>query len=403
MAPAYASPHRTPVKDEGPARIAMCAAYSRSMKQGPRFLLLIPGGIALLAGCVGALALLDMQVPGPSDRLMASHGVLMVLGFVGTVISLERAVALGKAWGYAAPALLGLGALVLLTPANPRIGGMCFVAGSLLLLAVYGALLKRYLAPETVVQALGAALAAGGALIWLGGAPVATALPWWAGFVILTIAGERAELARIEAPRMGVHTLRYSSMVIASVLAATLWPTLGGVLLGAALLALVGALVKADVARRMAGATGMPRYAAVAMLAGYAWLALAGALWLVSSPIAVGPVYDATIHAVFLGFTMSMIMAHAPMILPAVLRIKLPYVPIMYVPLVALHGSLVVRLLAGDAYGSETALTWGGAVNVAAVVAFMGVAVGTAVWAAVRERSPGTTPSAPAVKQQVGS
>ena len=40
-----------------------------------------------------------------------------------------------------------------------------------------------------------------------------------------------------------------------------------------------------------------------------------------------GPAYDAVVHAVFLGFTLSMIMAHAPVILPAVLRRPLPYRP----------------------------------------------------------------------------
>jgi hypothetical protein len=34
---------------------------------------------------------------------------------------------------------------------------------------------------------------------------------------------------------------------------------------------------------------------------------------------------DAVIHAAFLGFAMSMVMAHAPVIPPAVLRRPLPY------------------------------------------------------------------------------
>lgn len=365
------------------------------MSKATRFALLVPGGVALLAGSLAALALLGVSVPGDNERLMAAHGVLMVLGFVGTVIALERAVALGAIWGFGAPAALGFGGLVLLTPADPRIGGSAFVVGTLWMLAVYGKLLQRSLAPETVVQALGAALAAGGAAIWLGGAPVFLSLPWWAGFVVLTIAGERAELARIESPRMGTHMLRVASGLIVAILAATLWPSFGGVLIGAALLVLVGVLVATDVARRLIRATGMPRFAAWAMLSGYVWLALAGGLWLVSSPIQTGAVYDAAIHSVFLGFTVSMIMAHAPMIMPAVLRVALPYVPVMYVPLALLHVSLVIRLLGGDAYGLEWALTLGGVLNVASVVLFMVTAVGTAIWAAVRARRPAPMAAAP--------
>lgn len=372
------------------------------MRKGARFALLIPGGVALIAGSIAALALLGLNLPGDADRLMAAHGILMVLGFVGTVIALERAVALGAVWGFGAPALLGTGGIVLLTPADPRLGGIAFVLGTLWMLAVYGALLRRSLAPEAVVQALGAALAAGGAAIWLGGAPVSLSLPWWAGFVVLTIAGERAELARIESPRMGTHMLRVACALIVAIVAGTLWPAFGGVLIGAALLVMVGVLVSTDVARRMIHSTGMPRFAAWSMLAGYAWLALAGGLWLVSSPIQTGPVYDAAIHAVFLGFTMSMIMAHAPMIMPAVLRIALPYVPVMYAPLALLHVSLLIRLLGGDAYGLEWALTFGGILNVAAVIMFMLTAVGTAVWAALaakRRAAATATPTSSNVKE----
>ena len=51
--------------------------------------------------------------------------MLLVLGFVGTLIALERAVALRRPAGYPAPALLGLGALLLLSPASAarRSGG----------------------------------------------------------------------------------------------------------------------------------------------------------------------------------------------------------------------------------------------------------------------------------------
>lgn len=365
------------------------------MSKAARFALLIPGGVALIAGSIAALALLGVSAPGNSEQLMASHGVLMVLGFVGTVIALERAVALGAVWGFGAPASLGFGAVALLTQADPRNAALAFVAGTVWMLIVYGALLRRNLAPETVVQALGAMLAAGGAVIWLGGAPVSVSLPWWVGFVVLTIAGERAELARIESPRMGAHTLRVASALVVAVLAATLWPTIGGALIGAVLLVLVGVLVATDVARRLIRATGMPRFASWAMLAGYVWLAVAGGVWLVASPIQSGPAYDAAIHAAFLGFTMSMIMAHAPMIMPALLRIALPYVPVMYGPLVVLHVSLVIRLVGGDAYGVDWALTVGGVLNIVAVIAFALTAVGTAVWAAIRSRRSVASPQAP--------
>ncbi|MGJ3560865.1 hypothetical protein ACR6C2_30325 [Streptomyces sp. INA 01156] len=106
----------------------------------------------------------------------------------------------------------------------------------------------------------------------------------------------------------------------------------GTLLLAVALLALVAWLTTYDVARRTLRSTGLPRFSAACLLAGYAWLGLAGALWLLDGPIADGPRYDALVHCVFLGFVISMIMAHAPVILPAVLRRPLPYRPVLAVP-----------------------------------------------------------------------
>nr|BFE78121.1 hypothetical protein GCM10020093_007220 [Planobispora longispora] len=52
------------------------------------------------------------EIPAPV-AFTEQHGPLMALGFLGTLISLERAVALRSRWGYAAPALSALGAVAL--------------------------------------------------------------------------------------------------------------------------------------------------------------------------------------------------------------------------------------------------------------------------------------------------
>ena len=73
-----------------------------------RLIFLIPAGVALLAGLDAGLLLLGLPAPVTTERLPDAHGMVMVLGFVGTVIALERAVALRRAAGFAAPALLGV-------------------------------------------------------------------------------------------------------------------------------------------------------------------------------------------------------------------------------------------------------------------------------------------------------
>jgi hypothetical protein len=137
---------------------------------------------------------------------------------------------------------------------------------------------------------------------------------------------------------------------------------------------------------------------ALAMLAGFAWLAVAGGIWLVAGAVTEGPVYDAVLHAVFLGFVMSMVIAHAPVILPAVLRRPLPYRPVMLVPLALLHVSLAFRLLAGDAWGSVTAVRVGGVANVVAVLMFLAVAAWSVVVGPPARATPGraSSPDEPA-------
>ncbi|WP_372594977.1 hypothetical protein [Actinotalea sp.] len=334
---------------------------------------LLPAGIALLAGLDAALLLLGVPAPLTLDRLPEVHGALLVLGFVGTVIALERAVALAAPAGFLAPAAFGLGALALLSPAPMAVGQGLFVLGALAQVGVYRALWRRQESEALALQVLGAVLALGSALLWWAGVPVATVLPWFAGFLVLTIAGERLELARVGSLTAGTErgVLALGTTVLAAVAAATLWSEVGHPLLGLALLALVTRLLVIDVARRLVRSTGLPRYMAWCLLAGYAWLLVAGGIWLLVGFVPDGPGYDAVVHAVFLGFTLSMIMAHAPVILPAVLGTPLPYSPAFGVPVVLLHVSLLLRVAGGDLWGATWALQVGGALNVVAVLTFV--------------------------------
>jgi len=59
--------------------------------------LLLLGAVALLAGLTGSLRLLGVPMPPETAGPAAAHGFLMTLGFLGTLIALERAVA-ASAW-----------------------------------------------------------------------------------------------------------------------------------------------------------------------------------------------------------------------------------------------------------------------------------------------------------------
>jgi hypothetical protein len=313
-------------------------------------LLALPGAVALLAGLDAALLLLDLPAPVTAARLPDVHGVLLVLGFVGTVVALERAVALRTTAGLMAPALLGLGAVLLVTPLPDTLGGTALLLGTLALVAVYVPLWRRQRRDVVLVQILGAVLAAGAATLWLGGMPVPHLVPWLAGFVVLTVAAERVELARVAVPASTERgVLLGSAAVTVATVAALLWPRVGYPVLGLVVLGLAGWLASHDVARRTLRGRGLPRFTAGCVLAAYVWLSVAAVCWLVGGPVFDGERYDAVVHAMFLGFTVSMVMAHAPMVLPAVLRIPLAYHPVLVAPAALLHISLVLRLWIGDA------------------------------------------------------
>lgn len=341
-----------------------------------RLVFLLPAGIALLAGLDAALLLLGLPAPVTTDRLPDIHGVLLVLGFVGTLIALERAVAARRRVGFVAPALLGVGALVLVSPAPLLVGKTLLVAGTAALALLYLPLWRRQRDHAVLVQALGAVAATGAAVLWLGGVPAPLLLPWLAAFVILTISGERLELARLAmGPRAGTMLVLLAAGILAAIVGTLLWPRVGAPLLGLVLVVLTGWLAWHDIARATVRSVGLPRLAAVCMLAGYAWLGIAAGIWLTGGPAIDGYRYDAVVHAVFLGFTFSMIMAHAPVILPAVLRRPFPYHAVLYVPVIALQVSLITRVWIGDALAQQQAWLISGALNVLALLSFMVIAV----------------------------
>lgn len=364
-----------------------------------RLIFLIPAGVALLAGLDAGLLLLGLPAPVTTERLPDAHGMVMVLGFVGTVIALERAVALRRSAGFAAPALLGVGGLLVTSAAPLRLGQVALTVGAAALVLVYIPLWRRQRDDSVLIQAFGAVLATGGAMLWLGGMPVARLLPWLAGFVVLTIAGERLELARVTllASATVRQLIGLAAMITFGTVLTLLWPVVGYPVLGLSLLSLVWWLLVHDVARRTIRAKGLPRFMAGCLLSGYLWLAVAGAIWVLAGGVTDGPAYDAVIHAVFLGFTMSMIMAHAPVILPAVLRCRLPYHPVMIAPPVLLHTSLLLRLAVGDARSLDMARQTGGALNVLALLGFAAITAGSAIRAGrprrVATATPPTTPA----------
>jgi len=278
---------------------------------------------------------------------VALHGPLMVSAFFGTVIALERAAALDKPWAYAAPLAAGLGGIALLSGFVVAGLALMVLAASIFVLC-NAVVLQRQPSLETAALAAGAAAWLAGNLMLFEGR---AAVPWWIAFFALTIGGERLELSRYLKRPAWVRRM-FGVLAFLLVLSPLVPRALGLVLI-----ALAAWLFAFDLARVTIRQGRLPRYVAACLLAGYFWLGLGGAL------IALSTAYDAALHAVFVGFVFSMVFGHAPVILPAVLRVRFPYHPVLYLPLALLHASLAVRV-----FVSAPAGAWG---NAAAIALFI--------------------------------
>jgi len=334
-----------------------------------RLPLLALGFVGLIVGVSAGLARLGWSAPALALSAASLHGPLLVGGFLGAVIALERAVALGGYWAYFAPLLAGLGTLAAVAGA-PVPAAWCFLAGSLVLLAASAVLFGRQPAPFTAVLALGSLCWSTGNALWATGSSVPEVVLWWLAFPILTIAGERLELTRLLPPAPVARRVFVLILVAIGgglLLTHSQW---GPPLFGSGLIALSGWLLRQDIARRTVRTRGLTRFIAVCLLSGYAWLAVGGGIVLVGGIAPGAASYDAALHALLLGFVFAMIFGHAPVIFPAVLRVAIPYHPSFYVPLVLLHLSLILRL-AGDATGRFDWTKLGGMLNALALAAFI--------------------------------
>ena len=87
-----ASVSAAPPKPDGPIRAAASFEKWRRLRWIP----LAAGAGALLVGLWVGLARLGLALPGGMPARAEFHSALMISGFLGTVISLERAVAIGQ-------------------------------------------------------------------------------------------------------------------------------------------------------------------------------------------------------------------------------------------------------------------------------------------------------------------
>lgn len=333
--------------------------------------LLALGILCLVGGVLAGLARLAWNVPIAAPA--GWHGALMISAFFGAVISLERAVAVGRGWAFFAPACAGLGGVLLLAGAPQLTAQILLLGAAAIMVTGSVTVIRRQAASFTIILAIAASCWLVGNLVWLAKGSVTAPVPWWLGFLILTIAGERLELTRFLPTPAAAR--RLFSVIVGTIVAGAsfeLWKdNLGLRLFSFGLLVLALWLMRYDIARINVRKKGLTRFIAVCLLLGYGWLCAAGLLGLAGALMPGHSWRDAALHAIGLGFVFSMVLGHAPVIVPAVTRLKLPYHAAFYLPLLVLHASLVLRV--AGVVGENFALRrYGGLANACALLLFVG-------------------------------
>ncbi len=325
--------------------------------------------LALFFGLWAGLLRIGWAFPSFASLALA-HGPLMVSGFLGVLIPLERAVAIRQRWMFGVPLCSGIGWIMLFL--FPPLGALLMNLGSLGMLAILWVMWRREPQLHTLTLLLGGAAWVIGNLLWLAGQPIYRVVPWWMAFLLLTIAGERLELQRVLRPAGWKHQLFLILIggICLSTLLTAVELNLASRLLGLFLLGLSLWFLRFDLAiRNLKHPAPLTRYIAMALASGFLWQGLSGLLFLFYGAVYAGPTYDAVLHSFFVGFVFAMIFGHAPMIFPALLGKQARFSSLLYFPLGLLHLSLILRVV-GDWTMQASARQWGGLLNALAILLF---------------------------------
>lgn len=333
--------------------------------------LFLAGGLfCLLLGTYAGLLKLGLSLPG---ALAGYHGPLMVCGFLGTLIGLERAVHVGTRWALWVPLSAFGGALCLLAGQVPWALGLWLFSAILHL----GVFLKGHFPlklPADVLNLSALFCWLISLFFWIEGHSLRTVSVALLFFPLLTILAERWPGSTAKLKIAGFITL--GSGLALSALLLFLLPNpdlplrLSGVcLMGAGLFL----LWEENELKRQIYEQGWELYLERVMLLSYGWLSLSGLLFLLLGAQGLrAPFYDLLIHGLSLGFILGVIFSHFYKVLKALLGADLPFYQSYYLPWGGLQAGLFLR-----AFGklSENLLLWqiGGSLNVLALLLFLGL------------------------------
>jgi hypothetical protein len=330
------------------------------------FLSLITG---LITG-LGRIGWSGMALPS-----MVHHGGIMIGGFLGTLIILEKIIPLKKKILYGIPVLSALSVMMFIFSLD-EIAFVLLVAASVGLVLVFTYYFLQERSPVYFLMLIGSFCWLTGNLLLMKNEFYPQAVSWWMAFTLFVIGAERIELMKF-LPVSPYQKLLFVGGLLLFVIGSLLsFHGIGNVITGLSLAFAAIWLLRHDIIGISIKKSGLTRYIAIALLSGYLCLFICGVFLMAFKTQAFA--YDIVVHTFFIGFVLSMILAHGPIILPGVIGVHhKPYNRLFYICLIVLHVSWLTRAVSSILLEFETRRLSGILTTIAILGYFITLAVTT--------------------------
>ncbi|KYG79627.1 hypothetical protein [Roseivirga echinicomitans] len=300
----------------------------------------------------------------PMYGLAGFHGVLMLGGFLGSLICFEKAIMIKKSWAYIVPLLSGLSIFAFLLN-QASIGYLLQISASFGLVMIYVLLVNSTKGYDILLPLIGAMCWMAGNVLLYQTQFYPTVFPWWIAFILFTIVGERLEL-----PFSYKHKrLLYVLLLITLVGFMLPYHGVGRTVTAAGMISIALWLLRFDLTGPLLKKKGHYLYTGLTLTFGYVWLLMAAVfmVFITSGAFAL----DALLHSFFLGFAMSIIFAHGSIMFPALLHKSGPRIHrIIWIWFGVFQASVAARIIA-DLLTMPLLRKWAGMVNGIIILFFL--------------------------------
>ena len=301
------------------------------------------------------------------SNVVSQHGTLMASVFFGTLLMLEKCLAMPSRYYLLIPFVNGISilflyfgnvhlALSLTTLASAAMCGVAFEMKRIAKQKLYWLFIVGFFC-----------LFAGNIFLLFTGLFQASAVLWMS-FILFIIVGERLELTRFLAVTVAQKNLLWIALSLV-LIGVGPYHFYGNYIFGIGIICVSLWLLKFDIAFKNLKQKGQPHYSALTIIIGYFWL-IVSAFYIITADTYNHFDYDALLHSFFLGFAFSMIFAHVPIIFPSLFKLKIKiYHPVYYVIITLMNLSVAARII-GDQLQSDELRKWAGLTNGLVILLF---------------------------------